>query len=62
MTIVDALMDGELDRISKGDRWMFWDDMNMEWVVLERPKHKKTNTVLAYTDDEEVAVAALIKE
>lgn len=46
--------------ITNGDRELFWDVMNKEFVVLERRPHSKKPTLLIRTAEEEEAVGKLV--
>ena len=60
MKIIEALKKENII-ITSGSRWLFWDDVIKEWVVLEREYHKKKNTTLISTENEEEAVNKLLE-
>ena len=49
-------------RISVGDRWLYWEFSNKQWVVREHKSHKRQSTVVIETESEEEAVKALLNE
>lgn len=49
-------------RISVGDRWLYWDDFQIIWVVREHKRHQKHSTVVIETESEEEAVKVLLNE
>lgn len=62
MNLLDALKQkDESVRMSCGDRWLYWDDDDELFVVLERPYQAKKNRTLIRTENESEAVAALLR-
>ncbi len=60
MTIVEALKEKEIDRVSKGDRWMYWDIIYSEWMIAEYKPYAKKTTILYQGRNEEKAVEYLL--
>lgn len=61
MRIKEALKKKLIDRVSHNDRWLYWDDVDNEWVVNERKYRQKFTRPIIRTEDEEKAVNCLIE-
>ena len=60
MTIVELLKTENVS-ISIGDKWLYYDDFDKQWVVAEKKRHKKTLTILIETISKEMAVEQLLR-
>lgn len=60
MAIVEAMKKYDI-RLSVGNTWMYYDEDEMVWVVLNKEYGKKKNKTLYKGTDESEAVEALLK-
>lgn len=66
MTIVEALKTSKIDRITNGNRWLYWADSSQygveqnHWIVRESKRGRNSPVILIITDDESQAVKVLI--
>lgn len=60
MTIIECLKE-DYARVSIGNRWIVWDEMDKMWVVYESKYRAKKSTIICRTDCESKAIAALRK-
>lgn len=61
-TIAEALQDNDANlRISNGDRWLVGDGNN-GWIVYDRSRYARSSIVVIETQDEALAVEALLKD
>ena len=61
MTITEALKAGKIDRIVNGNTWLVWDLYVFKFMVYHHEKYGRLPHVLLETDNEEEAVAMLIR-
>ena len=51
--------DGIVCHLVMGDAWMFWDDLEMNWVVMQRKQYAKNNVVWCVEEEIDLALEAL---
>lgn len=62
MNIIEALqVEFGSVRLSVGDKWLVWNDVQRLWFVYQRKYRAKRTVVLIDTESEEEAVAVLMK-
>ncbi len=59
--IMEAMKENNL-RLVYEDKWMVWSNIYNTWTVMQRKKHKHSNTTLIVTVHEELAVRKLLEK
>jgi len=62
MTIVEALKNDEIGRVSRRNRWMYWDDIYEAWMVAEHKSYARETKIIYQGKYEEAAVEALLND